>query len=87
MALHNFIYEYIVKALKLPITPSANYGVILGTEGAIQATDVCQEVILTISYLTIINDFLPPHLGSAYAISGVAWLETLGKVQVDYQKS
>lgn len=86
-ATHNFISKEIVEKAKLSLTSSTNYGVILGTDEAICAAGVCKGVILTISDITIVHDFLPLPLGSADVILGVAWLETLGKIQFDYRLS
>lgn len=43
--------------------------------------------MLTIADITIVHDFLPLPLGSADVILGIAWLETLGKIQFDYRTS
>lgn len=48
---------------------------------------ISQGVLLPIAKLAIMQDFLPLPLGSANVILGVTWLETLGKIQFDYQLS
>lgn len=44
-------------------------------------------ILLTITELAIIQEFLPLPLGSADVILDVTWLETLGKIQFDFQLS
>lgn len=85
-ATHNFVSEEIVQELKLPVSPSEDYGIVLGTRGTIRAARVCQSVLLRIVELAI-QGFLPLPLGRANVILGVAWLETLGKIQFDYRLS
>lgn len=60
------------------MTPTGDYGVVLGTGGSIRVARICKGVLLTISDLSIINDFLPLPLGSTNVILGLTWLETLG---------
>lgn len=84
-ATHHFISEEIGAELNFSVTPSKEYGVVLGTGGTVQTTGVCRGVLLTIAKLAIIQEFLPLPLGSADVILGVTWLETLGKIQFDFQ--
>lgn len=86
-ATHNFISEEIVHQLEIPISNSASYGVVLGIGESVRAAGVCKGVVLTIDEVTIVQNFLPLPLGSADIILGVAWLETLGKIQFDYRLS
>lgn len=86
-ATHNFITEELVAALQLLILPTEGYRVVLGTGGSIRSTSVCKGVFLSISDLCITHDFLPLPLGSADVILGVVWLETLGKIEMNYRTS
>lgn len=84
---HNFIDENLVASLQLPMSTMEDYGVVLGACGSIQGAGICKGVLLTISDLTITHDFLPLPLGSIDVILRVVWLETLGKIIVDYRTS
>ena len=53
------IIEEIVKNKKLLASPSTSSVVVLGTGGFVCMTSICQDVVLTISDLTVICDFLP----------------------------
>lgn len=72
-ATHNFISEEIVKALNLSISPSSSHGVVLETKGSVRAAEICEGVLLTISDLTIIDNFLPLPLDSENVILGISW--------------
>lgn len=85
-ATQNFIAEELVADLQLLVSPMEGYSVVLGIDGSVCAAGICKRVHLIISNLSIIHDFLPLPLG-VNVILEVAWLETLGKIEIDYQSS
>lgn len=77
-ATHNFISNQTVQKLTLPITPTKEFGVTLGTGEAVQGRGKCQSVVLYLQGITIIEDFLPLDLGNPDLILGIQWLSKLG---------
>ena len=46
----------------------------------------CKGVVLQLQGITIIEDFLPLHLGSTDVILGLKWLATFGETRDDWRK-
>lgn len=81
---HNFIAQRLVDDLKLPITVTKNYGVILGSGRAVKGKGICKAVAIKVADITIVENFLPLELGNIYVILGMQWLYTLGITEVDW---
>ncbi|KAH9656946.1 hypothetical protein KPL70_022865 [Citrus sinensis] len=84
-ASHNFISNELVSILKLPITNTKPYGVILGTGSATKAQGICRGVGLILQGVETIADFLPLDLGSTEIILGIQWLEMLGVTHINWK--
>lgn len=78
-ATHNLISLKLVHELSLPITPTTDFGVQIGTGDSVKGQGLCKEVVLNMQNLTIIENFLPLELGGIDVILGMQWLETLGR--------
>lgn len=81
----NFISPKIVEKMKLSVTNTVNYGVIMGTGSVVRGKGICKNVVLSLAGLTIREDFLPLELGSVDLILGMQWLRTLGTTTVDWK--
>ncbi|XP_068634605.1 uncharacterized protein [Aristolochia californica] len=85
VATHNFISTTVVQKLHLPLSPTAKYGVQLGTGAILPREGICKRVRLTLQGIEIVEDFLPLELGSTDVILGVQWLETLGGTYTNWK--
>ena len=85
-ASHNFISQDRVKALKLKISPTKEFGVRLDDRHRIACKGVCKGVEIRLQEVNIVADCYPFQLGGVDLILGIAWLETLGEVKVNWQK-
>lgn len=56
-ATHNFIAQRLVDELKLPITVTKNYGVILGLGRAVKGKGVCKAVAIRVADIIIVENF------------------------------
>ena len=84
-ASHNFISNELVSVLKLPITNTEPYRVILGTGSATKAQGICRGVGLILQRVEIVANFLPLDLGSTEIILGIQWLEMLGVTHINWK--
>lgn len=53
-------------------------------ELTVKGNGVCQRVVLTLSELTVKEDFLPLELGSLDMVLGMQWLQTMEKMEADW---
>lgn len=84
-ATHNFISQKLVNELKLPVSETLNYGIIMGTGTAAKGRGICKGVVISLKDLTIAEDYLPLELRSIDVILGMQWLRTLRVVTVDWK--
>lgn len=84
-ASHNFISVDLVQKIHLPREGTTGYGVLMGTGLMVRGEGVCKGVVLTLQNIEVIADFLPLELGSADVILGMQWLETLGRMHVNWK--
>ncbi|XP_019054932.1 PREDICTED: uncharacterized protein LOC109115387 [Nelumbo nucifera] len=83
-ASHNFISETLVKELKLPRTPTHEFGVQMGNGDEVRISGVCRQVCLNLPELDVIADFFPLKLGSIDVILGFSWLASLGDSMMNW---
>lgn len=82
-ATHNFIHRKLVEELNLSISKTTSYGIVIGDGTAVQGKGVCKQVIVELSEVMILENFLPLHLGQIDIILGMSWLRTMGYMGVD----
>lgn len=83
-ATHNFITQRLVDDLKLPLTDTANYGILLGSGPPIKGKGVCKGVVLSLGDLTVVENFIPLDLVGVDVVLGMIWLHTLGETRVNW---
>ncbi|XP_022848903.1 uncharacterized protein LOC111371244 [Olea europaea var. sylvestris] len=83
-ATHNFISVDLAAQLQIPTVPTHGYGIIMGTGSAVRGCGVCKGVVISLPSIEVVDDFLPLKLGCTDVILGMKWLETVGKMQVDW---
>ncbi|KAK8938724.1 hypothetical protein KSP39_PZI011094 [Platanthera zijinensis] len=83
-ASHNFISDDLARELALPFKPSPAFTVCLGDGRRRPTQGQCQAVTLTLGACAVTADFYIFGLGGLDAILGVAWLQTLGDVRVNW---
>lgn len=84
-ATHNFLSLQTINQLHIPVIPTAEFGVSLGTGKAVSGTGKCQGILLQVQGLDITEDFLPLTLGNSDVILGIQWLEKLGAVTTNWK--
>ncbi|KAA0032388.1 gypsy/ty3 element polyprotein [Cucumis melo var. makuwa] len=82
---HNFISLKLVESLNLPMAETTNYGVIMGSEKAVQGRGMCKGIIVGLPVLTIVEDFLLLELGNLDMVLGMQWLQKQGAMTVDWK--
>lgn len=85
-ATHNFILSNLVSMLKIPITETPKYGVIIGLKNKVKSQGICKSVVVKLQQLTITGDFLPLKLGRIDLIFGLKWLAMLGETKNDWKR-
>ncbi|KAL0548488.1 hypothetical protein IC582_012941 [Cucumis melo] len=84
-ATHNFISLKLVESLNLPMAAITNYGVIMGSEKAVQGREMCKGITVGLPVITIVEDFLPLELGNLDMVLGMQWLQKQGAMTVDWK--
>ncbi|XP_037497049.1 uncharacterized protein LOC119371287 [Jatropha curcas] len=84
-ASHNFVSSDLAQALNLAVEPTDPFLVKLGDGHRMKTSGVCSNLHLQLGSYTISGDFFIFPLRDLDIILGVAWLETLGDVQVNWQ--
>ncbi|KAL4016933.1 hypothetical protein IC575_024604 [Cucumis melo] len=64
---------------------TTHYGVILGSETAIQGKEICEALEVQLKNWTVKEDFLPLELGGVDIILGMQWFHSLGVTVVDWK--
>lgn len=85
-ASHNFLSRKLVQRMGIPVLQSHNFQVRLGDGSKSPTLGKCKGVSVTADTCEILSDFYVFPLGGVDAIFGVAWLQTLGEVQVNWSK-
>ncbi|KAK8934132.1 hypothetical protein KSP39_PZI014431 [Platanthera zijinensis] len=83
-ASHNFISASLAQELALPSLPSPGFSVALGDGRRRPTLGRCAGVTLSVGSYLFTADFHVFELGGLDAILGVAWLQTLGDVHVNW---
>ena len=84
-ASHNFISQELVQQLGLKVTPTQTYGVRLGDGNKKNAQGCCEQMEVQLGQMTMTEKFFLFDLGGVDVILGVAWLEKLGDVKVNWK--
>lgn len=63
-ATHNFISKETVEKLNIPVTPSKEFGVSLGTRDSVVGEGICKSVLLELQGIVVVETFLPLELGN-----------------------
>lgn len=69
-----FIAQKVVEKLKLLLTETANYNVIMRTSMAVKGKQIFKGVVLDSDDLIVIESFLPLDLDGVDVILGIQWL-------------
>ncbi|XP_058782209.1 uncharacterized protein LOC131656527 [Vicia villosa] len=85
-ATHNFISPKVVETLGLPMVPSNPLGVKLGDGHRVLTRGRCKGIQLNVGAVQICFDAYVLELGGVDLILGVVWLETLGKMTMDWKE-
>lgn len=84
-ASHNFISMGVITLLNLPLEDTSRLGAKLGDGHKVSARGVCNNVQITLGDLSFLVNCYKFDLGGVNVILGVAWLETLGEVRVNWR--
>ncbi|KAL8103484.1 hypothetical protein AgCh_027901 [Apium graveolens] len=79
---HNFIQTRVAKFMGLTITPSTQLFVIVGNGQNLKCVGQCADVKFTIQGHQFKSDFYVIDLHGADLVLGVAWQESLGKLEL-----
>lgn len=84
-ATHNFVSREAVEKLRIPVTPSKEFGVSLGTGDSVMGTRLCKSVVLELQGVVIVENFLPLDLGNSDIILAIQLLEKLGTMTTNWK--
>ncbi|KAK9184730.1 hypothetical protein WN943_025081 [Citrus x changshan-huyou] len=84
-ATHNFISNKVVDRLGLCLMDIGSFGVVMGTGKVEKSRGICRGLILLLPGVQVVEDFLALDLGSTDVILGMKWLQTLGKMKVNWK--
>lgn len=70
-ATHNFLSLATIHKTHIPIHPTTDFGVTLGTDGTVTGSGECQDVVLNLGALEITVTFFPLDLGTSDVILGI----------------
>ena len=83
---HNFISSSLISEISLPLVPTREFGVTLGTGEQIRSIRVCKQLCLHLPGIDIVSDFFPLPLGSSDLILGYEWLLSLGATHMNWKE-
>lgn len=83
---HNFILQEVVSGLGLRVDTTNQMGVRLGDGHRIKTQGRCSNIQVQLGDLGIIVEADIMELRGVYLIPGIKWLETLGKVIMDWKE-
>lgn len=83
-ATHNFIHRQLVDDLKITVTNTTNYGIVIENGTTLQGNRVCKEVTIQLPVVIVLESFFPLELGHLDIILVMAWLYTMGYMGVDW---
>lgn len=83
-ASHNFLSPHVEAALGLPFNIASQFSVRLGDGHCIHTKGKCSNIALQLGDLELTIDAYILDFGGVDLILGVAWLQTLGKVLMDW---
>ncbi|KAF7833873.1 Retrovirus-related Pol polyprotein from transposon 17.6 [Senna tora] len=85
-ASHNFISSSLVSTLQIPVKGTAAYEVTVGDGHKVKGSGVCKGVKIEVQGTEIEQNFYLFELGGVDMILGIAWLESLGEVRVNWRQ-
>ena len=83
-ASHNFKSSSLIPEIGLPLAPTKEFGVTLGTREQIRSIKVCKQLCLYLLDIDIVSDFFPLPLGDL--ILGYEWLLSLGATHMNWKE-
>lgn len=84
-ATHNFISSHVVARLGMEVSKTSSVKVRLGNGMFDRSRGMCHKVVLNLPELQIVEDFFPLDLGGSDLILGIAWLQKLGDMTVNWR--
>ncbi|KAK9105260.1 hypothetical protein Scep_022104 [Stephania cephalantha] len=83
-ASHNFVSDDLVAFLQLPVSPTHQYGVVVGDGHQVRRTGVCKDLKVQFQGITVSDDFFPMSLPNSDVLLGMQWLYSLGVTTTDW---
>ncbi|XP_076896743.1 uncharacterized protein LOC143549833 [Bidens hawaiensis] len=83
---HNFIFDTLVRELKMVSQFINPFGVQIGNDDIIKCNQLCKDVSVKLTDLTIVQDFYPFTIGGADLVLGIQWLSTLNTIQANWNE-
>ncbi|KAA3483406.1 transposon Ty3-G Gag-Pol polyprotein [Gossypium australe] len=83
---HNFIQSRVTKHLGLSITSTPNFRVIVGNSQKLQNDGCIKDLCLRVQGTEIVTNFYVLPLEGIELVLGVAWLNALGPITMDFFK-
>lgn len=81
---HNIMQSRIAHHLNLPATPITNFPAMVGNGSHLQCERICNNVQLVLQNKPFSLPFYLFPIEGAYVVLDMAWLRTLGPIQVDF---
>nr|GMC75311.1 Retrotransposable element Tf2 [Ipomoea batatas] len=85
-ASHNFISHRLSSKLQYPLEPTQQFGVKLGDDRRVESKGKYSQLTVNLGSVTMALDCFVFPLGGVDMILGVAWLETLGNIKVNWAR-
>ncbi|XP_057451806.1 uncharacterized protein LOC130743580 [Lotus japonicus] len=85
-ASHNFIAEETLFQLQIPVLATPKYVVEVGDGHKVKCQGKCQQLMLDVQGVEILQDFYLFGLQGVDLVLGLDWLASLGKVKADFGK-
>lgn len=85
-ASHNFINSQVTTALGLDVNHTKKLGVRLGDGHRVETKRKCSSLVLNLGSIDVTMDAYVLDLGGVDVILGIVWLQSLGKVLMDWKE-